>query len=60
MVCCSCCSPWVRKGNVSNVWGATPSGSPATPVLGVSKTELDCREKCETDLNCTQYVLCGM
>ena len=48
--------PWVREPNASNVWGTTSQGTPATPVLGPASSELECREKCAANPNCTQYV----
>jgi hypothetical protein len=50
--------PWVRVGNVSNVYAVpeTPFGAPGKPLLGVSPTEAGCQAMCERDSNCTQYV----
>ena len=56
--------PWVREGNVSNVWcspgdkscASDGHGSPGKPLLGVSATEAHCRALCEGFPNCTQYV----
>ena len=40
--------PWIREGNVSNVWGVKPSGAAATPLLGTSLSESACRAKVRT------------
>lgn len=59
--------PWVREGNVSNVWcnpgnrscSSDGHGAPGTPLLGVTPSEAGCRAMCEAFPNCTQYVYDG-